>query len=134
MRMLNGIHYNLLSHAAPKVSLSPFQYIPADDYPAPLKTKALPDEFEFKSTHNALNTTMRITRTFSLTNFAIATSALGFQVFVLYPWHKQLDDDFENMRRSVIVERERSERVARGAQAELLAELQALRQAFEMSR
>jgi hypothetical protein len=77
---------------------------------------------------------MRITRTFSLTNFAIATSALGFQVFVLYPWHKQLDDDFENMRRSVIVERERSERVARGAQAELLAELQALRKAFEMSR
>jgi hypothetical protein len=77
---------------------------------------------------------MRITRTFSLTNFAIATSALGFQVFVLYPWHKQLDDDFENMRRSVIVERERNERVARGAQAELLAELQALRQAFEMSR
>jgi hypothetical protein len=77
---------------------------------------------------------MRITRTFSLTNFAIATSALGFQVFVLYPWHKRLDDDFENTRRTIIVERERNERIARGSQAELLAELQALRQAFEMSR
>jgi len=77
---------------------------------------------------------MRITRTFSLTNFAIATSALGFQVFVLYPWHKQLDDDFEKLRRSLIVERERNERVARGAQAELLAELHALRKAFEPSR
>jgi hypothetical protein len=77
---------------------------------------------------------MGITRTFSLTNFAIATSALGFQVFVLYPWHKRLDDDFENMRRTIIVERERNERIARGSQADLLAELQALRQAFEMSR
>ena len=77
---------------------------------------------------------MLITRTFSLTNFAIATSALGFQVFVLYPWHKQLDDDFEAMRRTVLLERERNERIARGAQAEILTELQALRKAFEMSR
>jgi len=77
---------------------------------------------------------MLITRTFSLTNFAIATSALGFQVFVLYPWHKQLDDDFEAMRRTVLLERERNERIARGAQAEILAELQSLRKAFEMSR
>jgi hypothetical protein len=41
---------------------------------------------------------MLITRTFSLTNFIIATSALSFQVFVLYPWHKRLDDDFETLK------------------------------------
>jgi hypothetical protein len=39
-----------------------------------------------------------ITRVISLTNFAIATSALAFQVGVLYPWHKQLDEDFEKLR------------------------------------
>ncbi|KAK5651672.1 hypothetical protein OQA88_11738 [Cercophora sp. LCS_1] len=39
-----------------------------------------------------------ITRVVSLTNFAVASSALAFQVFVLYPWHKQLDDDFEKLR------------------------------------
>jgi len=27
-------------------------------------------------------------------NFVVATGALGFQMFVLYPWQKQLDDDF----------------------------------------
>lgn len=42
---------------------------------------------------------MLITRGFSLTNFVIASSALGFQVFVLYPWHKKLDDDFEELKR-----------------------------------
>ncbi|KAK0627866.1 hypothetical protein B0T14DRAFT_422307 [Immersiella caudata] len=42
---------------------------------------------------------MFITRTISLTNFLVATSALGFQVCVLYPWHKQLDDDFEALKR-----------------------------------
>jgi len=42
---------------------------------------------------------MFITRSFSLTNFAIASSALCFQVFVLYPWHKRLDDDFEELKR-----------------------------------
>jgi len=41
---------------------------------------------------------MIIARRFSLTNFFIATTALGFQVFVLYPWHKQLDDDFKELR------------------------------------
>lgn len=40
-----------------------------------------------------------ITRTFSLTNFVIASSALCFQAFVLYPWHKELDDSFNRMRR-----------------------------------
>jgi hypothetical protein len=41
---------------------------------------------------------MFITRAISLTNFLVATSALGFQVCVLYPWHKQLDDDFEALK------------------------------------
>ena len=41
---------------------------------------------------------MLIARRFSLTNFFIATTALGFQVFVLYPWHKTLDDDFQQLR------------------------------------
>ncbi|KAH6708854.1 hypothetical protein DL95DRAFT_341507 [Leptodontidium sp. 2 PMI_412] len=42
---------------------------------------------------------MIVTRRFSLTNFAIATSALCFQVFVLYPWHKRLDEDFHELRK-----------------------------------
>ncbi|KAI0126266.1 hypothetical protein BJ170DRAFT_582334 [Xylariales sp. AK1849] len=45
---------------------------------------------------------MIITRIISLTNFVVASSALGFQVFVLYPWHKQLDDSFENLKREHI--------------------------------
>lgn len=40
-----------------------------------------------------------IARRFSVTNFLIATSALGFQVFVLYPWHSKLDDDFAELKR-----------------------------------
>jgi len=42
---------------------------------------------------------MLIARRFSVTNFLIATSALGFQVFVLYPWHQRLDDDFESLKK-----------------------------------
>jgi hypothetical protein len=42
---------------------------------------------------------MYITRAISLTNFLVASSALGFQVCVLYPWHKQLDDDFEALKK-----------------------------------
>lgn len=42
---------------------------------------------------------MIFTRSVSLTNFLVATSALGFQVFVLYPWHKQLDDEFKDLKR-----------------------------------
>lgn len=40
-----------------------------------------------------------LARRFSITNFLIATSALGFQVFVLYPWHTKLDEDFAELRR-----------------------------------
>jgi len=31
-------------------------------------------------------------------NFVVATAALSFQYFVLYPWHKQLDEDFGVLR------------------------------------
>ncbi|ROV89386.1 hypothetical protein VSDG_08642 [Cytospora chrysosperma] len=40
-----------------------------------------------------------ITRAISLTNFLVASSALGFQVFVLYPWHKELDAGFEELKK-----------------------------------
>ncbi|KAH9868474.1 hypothetical protein J1614_007546 [Plenodomus biglobosus] len=42
---------------------------------------------------------MLITRGFSLTNFVIGSSALCFQVFVLYPWHEQLDEEFKELRK-----------------------------------
>ncbi|KAJ9502317.1 hypothetical protein H2202_002382 [Exophiala xenobiotica] len=41
---------------------------------------------------------MIIARRFSVTNFLIATSALTFQVFVLYPWHSKLDEDFQELK------------------------------------
>ncbi|TQV91318.1 hypothetical protein IF1G_10199 [Cordyceps javanica] len=47
----------------------------------------------------ALSITMLITRGISLVNFAVASTALGFQVFVLYPWHKELDTAFEELRK-----------------------------------
>lgn len=42
---------------------------------------------------------MFLTRVISVTNFLVATSALTFQVTVLYPWHKQLDEDFEKLKK-----------------------------------
>jgi hypothetical protein len=42
---------------------------------------------------------MIVARRFSLTNFAIATSALCFQVLVLYPWHVRLDEDFRELKK-----------------------------------
>ena len=41
---------------------------------------------------------MFITRGISLVNFAVASSALAFQVFVLYPWHHQLDNEFKALK------------------------------------
>ena len=32
-----------------------------------------------------------------LLSFVIASSALGFQVFVLYPWHHQLEREFHDL-------------------------------------
>lgn len=40
-----------------------------------------------------------LARRFSITNFVIASSALGFQIFVLYPWHTKLDEDFAELKR-----------------------------------
>ncbi|KAK6345963.1 hypothetical protein TWF730_010301 [Orbilia blumenaviensis] len=41
---------------------------------------------------------MIVTRGISFTNFFVASSALAFQVFVLYPWHKKLDDEFHQLK------------------------------------
>lgn len=41
---------------------------------------------------------MILMRAISLTNFMVASSALGFQVFVLYPWDKELDVKFEKLK------------------------------------
>ncbi|KAB8260225.1 hypothetical protein BDV32DRAFT_123358 [Aspergillus pseudonomiae] len=41
---------------------------------------------------------MFFTRGISLVNFTVASSALAFQVFVLYPWHNQLDDEFKSLK------------------------------------
>jgi hypothetical protein len=41
---------------------------------------------------------MLVTRGFSLTNFVIGSSALCFQIFVLYPWHHKLDEEFTSLR------------------------------------
>lgn len=40
-----------------------------------------------------------ITKVISITNFAVASSALCFQVTVLYPWHKELDENFEKLKK-----------------------------------
>jgi len=67
---------------------------------------------------------MLIARRFSVTNFLIATSALGFQVFVLYPWHKQLDDDFEELKKEHI-------RVLHSSEQAHMAELKEIRSTLE---
>ena len=35
-------------------------------------------------------------------NFVITSTALTFQITVLYPWHKQLDESFEALKREHI--------------------------------
>lgn len=42
---------------------------------------------------------MLITRGFSLTNFVIGSSALCFQIGVLYPWHEKLDEEFKELQK-----------------------------------
>ncbi len=56
---------------------------------------------------------MIVTRLISLTNFAVASSALGFQVFVLYPWHNQLDESFQELKKEHIRVLEAVKEVAR---------------------
>lgn len=41
---------------------------------------------------------MLYTKLISFTNFIIATSALCFQVFALYPWHNELDREFKKLK------------------------------------
>jgi hypothetical protein len=57
------------------------------------------DKAAFDPTSLIVDTNMKLTRAISLTNFMVATSALGFQVFVLYPWHKELDNGFEDLKK-----------------------------------
>ncbi|KAL2366993.1 hypothetical protein RJZ56_000080 [Blastomyces dermatitidis] len=52
---------------------------------------------------------MFITRGFSLTNFVIGSSALCFQVFVLYPWHNKLEKDFDDLRAAHLAMMKQSE-------------------------
>ncbi|RPA85144.1 hypothetical protein BJ508DRAFT_13557 [Ascobolus immersus RN42] len=40
-----------------------------------------------------------LTKLISLTNFVIASSALAFQVGVLYPWHHELDAEFQELKK-----------------------------------
>jgi hypothetical protein len=41
---------------------------------------------------------MFYTKALTFTNFTIATTALCFQVFALYPWHNKLDDEFKKLK------------------------------------
>lgn len=41
---------------------------------------------------------MFYTKALTFTNFTIATTALCFQVFALYPWHNKLDDEFKRLK------------------------------------
>jgi hypothetical protein len=68
-----------------------------------------------------------VTRTFSLTNFVIASSALCFQVFVLYPWHKELDEGFAEMRRE-------HARILQNGQREMERELSGIRRELQALR
>jgi predicted transcriptional regulator len=67
---------------------------------------------------------MIITRSFSLTNFFIGTSALAFQVFVLYPWHEKLDKDFEQLKEEHL-------RVLKEGERARLEELKGVRRELE---
>jgi hypothetical protein len=68
-----------------------------------------------------------VTRTFSLTNFVIASSALCFQVFVLYPWHKELDEGFAEMRRE-------HAQILREGRKEMERELSGIRRELQLLR
>ncbi len=67
---------------------------------------------------------MMFTRGFSLTNFAIGTSALCFQVFVLYPWHERLDDEFKALKVEHL-------RVLHAGESERRTQLEAIRKSLE---
>lgn len=70
---------------------------------------------------------MQFARRFSLVNFTIGTSALLFQVFVLYPWHERLDADFQDLKKEHI-------RVLEAGRKERLEELRRIRTELEQMR
>ena len=70
---------------------------------------------------------MIVARRFSLTNFFIATSALCFQVFVLYPWHIRLDDDFAELRKEHLA----TVQAVQGGEQTRIAELKEIREALD---
>ncbi|KAJ5569149.1 hypothetical protein N7450_011635 [Penicillium hetheringtonii] len=57
---------------------------------------------------------MIITRAFSLTNFVIASWALCFQAYVLYPWHHKLEDDFKKINSSTYAYLKKMKKLALG--------------------
>ncbi|KAI8938078.1 hypothetical protein NX059_005749 [Plenodomus lindquistii] len=109
-RLLSLAHWYL---GAPRVFLPVYHYFPPLDCPrsnrrarSATPVSALPgyssNETVFigrKVGRNNFQPNMLITRGFSLTNFVIGSSALCFQVFVLYPWHEQLDAEFKTLRK-----------------------------------
>ncbi|RVX74493.1 hypothetical protein B0A52_01619 [Exophiala mesophila] len=70
---------------------------------------------------------MQIARRFSITNFAIATSALAFQVFVLYPWHNKLDQEFKELKEENI-------RLLQKVEVGRSEQLKEIREAFTRAR
>lgn len=70
---------------------------------------------------------MLFTRAFSLTNFLIASTALAFQVGVLYPWHHELDAEFKELKKEYreLLAEQRTEREER------LKELSLIRKEIE---
>jgi hypothetical protein len=77
---------------------------------------------------------MRLTRAFSLTNFSIATSALAFQVFVLYPWHHQLDTDFKHLEKRVQEQLEAGQKRNEAMNAEHLGDMKEIRTALALGQ
>ena len=74
---------------------------------------------------------MIITRGFSLTNFVIGGSALVFQVFVLYPWHHKLDQDFEALKAEHVELRAENLRVLREGETARTMELKSIREQLQ---
>jgi len=66
---------------------------------------------------------MLFSRVITTTNFVIATSALSFQVFALYPWHMELDKKFELLKAE-------QERTTKRLEGMILQELKIIRESL----
>ena len=64
------------------------------------------------------------TRGLPLTSFIIASTALAFQVGVLYPWHHELDTEFKELKQEyrVLLAEQRAEREQRLKELSLIRE------------